>query len=149
VNKMLENQEVAKLVWYNVSNPLSQVDIVNTQTLIKTRVFPYLYNGVIVEPQVQTQIRVYYGNAKIKNVVIEETPVIFEILTHDDLVLIDGTGTKLLRLYEIASRITKQFDKIPIATVGVLHFTDCIPVGGLPIDYQMIRLIANMTTLGK
>jgi len=145
INKIIENQDIVKMVNYDVINPLLQPAFTNPKSLFMTRIFPYPYSGIISETQ--TQIRVYYGKTNIN--IIEQTPIIFDILTHESLYMIkDQNNVSLLRPYEIANRITQQFDKNSIGTIGVLKFSEAIPI---PIEgnYQMLRLIANMMTIGK
>jgi hypothetical protein len=145
INKTLENQDLVKLVNYNDVNPFIQPVVASPQSLIRVKVFPYPYSGTLTDEQ--TQIRVYYGKCDIDH--IENTPVLWDIVTHNNLYLIKNSNNQnLLRPYEIAKRITQQFDKTPVGTVGVLNFKDAIPFT-IDTNYQMIRLIANMTTLGK
>jgi len=148
VNRLLDNKELLKLIYYN-DNPLSQVDVVNPVSLINTKIFPYLYNDSPILNE-QTQLRVSYGQAIINDRVIEDTPIIFECITHSNLYLINGgiDNSKLLRLYEMVSRITLLFDNISIEKVGTLRFKTCYPKPNMIGDYQMICLIAQMTTIG-
>jgi len=147
VNKTLENQDLVKMVYYNVTSPLSQPVVENPKTLFMNKVFPYQYTGVATK-EVETQLMIYYGNTDIDH--IESTPVIFDVVLHKDLYLMKGLDNKsLLRPYEICNRITKQFDGVSIGTVGRLNFKTAFPFGlDSQPDYKMLRLLAKMMTIG-
>jgi hypothetical protein len=148
VNKLIENQELLKLVNYNDSDCLSLDDIEQPELMINTKIYPYPNNQTLTNEQ--TLIKVYYGHTKIQNRAVENTPVLFDCITHPDLYIINDpndSNKRLLRLYEITNRITEQFDNISVQGVGKLQFTDCIPIP-LPDNFQMLRLIAKMMTIG-
>lgn len=147
INKTLENQDLVKMINYNEVNPLNQPDIANPKLLFMQKVFPYQYTGVATT-NIETQLMIYYGKTDIDHV--ELTPVIFDVVLHKDLYLMKDLENKsLLRPYEICNRITKQFDGISVGTVGKLHFKSVIPFGieNYP-DYKMLKLIAEMMTIG-
>ena len=145
INKTLDNQDLVKLVNYNDVNPFVKPTVTNPQSLIRVKIFPYPYSGTLTDEQ--TQIRVYYGKCDIDY--LEDTPVLWDIVTHNDLYLIKNSSNQnLLRPYEIAKRIIQQFDKVFVGTVGNLDFRDAIPFT-IDTNYQMLRLVAKMMTFQK
>jgi hypothetical protein len=147
VNKLLENPDLVKLVYYDDISPLSKPNLsasVLEEELFLKRIFPYPFNGFMNETQ--TQIRVFYPKVNIN--ILEETRIYFEILTHNDLYLIkDNSNKTILRNYRIASEISRQFEK-PVSGIGRLEFINA-GIQPLPDNLQILRMEAKMLTMSR
>jgi len=123
MNELINDQELIKLLYYNEDNPYDKPDLSLPATnLIRNKIFPFPFN-----PRIQTeascQLRVFYASGYFTN---DETyspsRLIFEIVVHKDLWLINDGTKSLIRPYEILNRLQIIFHKRSIGTLGRLRF---------------------------
>lgn len=122
INKLLENDNLCKLIYYNSKNPYNELPISNkNETLMLTKIFPYPFNEK-VETELGTQLHIFYPELEIQNnVVVEEVVVFVDIIVGKTLWLIND-GQPKVRPYEIAKEIVNIFHDKSIDTLGQLDF---------------------------
>jgi hypothetical protein len=128
MDELAKNDGLARLLVNDVSNPFSEslptIDkskLANQKSeLCRIHPFPF-------DPEAQTEdssfLRVYYPNGEFnKNEVIAETQINIDIIIAKSLWLIDDGQRKLIRPYEIMSRVTDMIGKRSIGTAIRLEF---------------------------
>ena len=151
IEGLVRNEELGQLLFYNTDNPLSQPPV-NPSRIApfgdNEKVAPFPFNTKFTGEQI-SQIHVYYPDVTLKNNEhVEESIVWFDIVVHKKLWLYTQDNNKLVRPYEIASRIDSQFDGTisnTKTTVGELNFMN---VGHVVVndEFNALRLQAKMTT---
>jgi hypothetical protein len=160
INRLLFNEElkndsdkqiISQLVKHDDVKPFSKPILTKEEAknLFMDRVFPFPFDNYT--EGARTEIRVYFPECEFKNgTIIEDTTIIFDIVTHKDIYLMrDKDNKTLLRPHEIAKYIVRAFDTYTFKdTVGRLKFDALVNV---PFDngFQCTRLVARMTTFSK
>lgn len=147
----VRNDSVAKLLYYNINDPLSQPSI-NPSTIApfgaSERVIPYPFDINYKEEQ-RSQLHIYYPDLQFVNGAnVEEVVVFFDIVVHRKLWLFTQNGQKLIRPYEIASNIASQFDGSLPNTKTTIGKLDFLGMNHMPVneEFDCIRIQATMTT---
>ncbi|SDX95594.1 hypothetical protein [Thermoactinomyces sp. DSM 45892] len=129
LTELAKNEGLAKLLLNDVSTPFSSrlppIDsnkILNQKSEL-CRIFPFPFS-----PEAHTEdhsfIRVYYPNGSFnENEVIAETQINFDIVVAKSLWLIEDGNRKLIRPYEIMSRVTDMLGKRSIGSTIQLKFS--------------------------
>lgn len=146
LNQIIQNQNIAKYLYYDVTNPLEQPDIADTSVLNFNKVFPYPFDPELTTEDC-SQIRVFYWDGAIKRV-IEETKVMFDIIVAKKLWLINDNNTPAIRPYQIMSELVTTLDDKSIESVGRLHFNNFRHVS-VDQQFDAIRVLASMTTFNQ
>lgn len=150
LEELIKDQELSKLITNNTSKPLDMDDIKNTGSLVMKNVFPTPFDDNVPETQ-GTQLRVFFSNGELENKEILNTRVIFQIIIHKDLWLIqskdkNGIYQKRIRPYDIMDRIIDVFEGKSVKTLGVLKFNQ-YTFYHINKDYAMYSIVAEMMTL--
>jgi hypothetical protein len=120
MTQLTTNQNLCKYLTYYTGNPLTQPNIPNPQTLIRTKIYPYPF--VIPAQTVDTcQINVYYPSAKIDKRVIQHERITFDVVCHQDIWLLND-GNSAIRPYRVATEVMRVFDEKPLSGLGVVRF---------------------------
>lgn len=146
IEKVLENQNLLKLINYNSKTPLNEKDIANKGALVMRKIIPAPFTGVVPEDQ-ETNLRIFFPSGDLQNRAVLDSVVVFQIVVHNDLwTIADKDGNRVLRPYEIMSEIVETFEDKTIKTLGVLHFKR-FRYQYIDKDYGLYNLEAEMTTL--
>lgn len=150
LEELIKHQELVKLIDVNAAKPLDSADVKNTGSLIMKKLFPTPFDKNIPETQ-QTQLRVFFPEGRLKNKEVLTTTIVFEIVIHKDLWLIqvqdkDGTYQKRIRPYDIMDKIVEIFEDKSKRTLGVVKF-DRYTFTHIDKDYAMYSLIGEMMTI--
>jgi hypothetical protein len=109
---LLDNQELGKLLYYSVSNPLNQPNIVITDLAPFgkfERILPHPFD-VEYTADIRSQLNIYFPRLEfINNQIVEDVLVFFDIVVHKSIWTIrDDEGKKKIRPYEIARHVIKE-----------------------------------------
>lgn len=129
MDELAKNDGLARLLVNNVSNPFSNslpvIDLskLTNQKSDLCRIHPYPF-----DPDAQVEdnsfIRVYYPNGQFnENEVIAETQVNIDIIVAKSLWLIDDGLKKMIRPYEIMSRVTDMIGRGSLNATIKLKFS--------------------------
>lgn len=97
----VENKNIAKLLYYKDSNPLSQPDVPDPYSLINTQIFPLMYKAPTSEETIY--ISVFFGKIvkSSANPFFKRGRLYVNIAVHRSLWQSDGT----IRIYSIMNEI--------------------------------------------
>lgn len=105
--ELLKDADLLKLLTYNSSTPLSQLNVNNPKSLLFNKIYP-VYKIPTVEEKEKSILTYVFSNAKLTdNVKFKEYKLIFNIICHIDLWTIKDS----IRPYEIAERIDNIFNE--------------------------------------
>jgi hypothetical protein len=116
IGKMLNNQELGKLLYYTQSNPLNQPNL-NLVDLApfgnSERILPHPFD-VDYTADVRSQLHIYFPNCVFtNNQIVEDTMTFFDIVVHKSIWTIrDLQNKKKIRPYEIARLIIHELSNI-------------------------------------
>lgn len=137
-NRLIDSQELCKLISVDNESPLSAPDIINPESLIKKRIYPAYVNPETITDS-RSQISVYFDNIKgsssFKGVVL-----CFMIVSHHSLKFIEGGS----RVYEIFDTLMDLFDKSEGFGLGKME----LELGKLTIankDYDGMVMMFHIT----
>jgi hypothetical protein len=148
LKEVMKNQNICKLLTYNSENPFIEPDITDTNSLMFDKIFPFPF-GLTTNTEEGTQLRIYYGRTKIKNNIIEDTTIFFDIICSKSRnIWLINDGDAKVRPYEIASELVSYLSKEPIETVGKLYFDDVVPFH-VNEKFDSVRVTAKMMTIGR
>jgi len=145
IDEILTNQNICKYLYYDDKNPLGRSTIADTSGLLLTKIYPYPFSSAIIDEC--TQLRIYYPDGEFDSTgVIEQSLVLFDIICHKNLWLINDGTNSLIRPYEIMKELANLF-KPSLGTVGKLKFKR---FNHLFVNdkFDCIRLMAEMMTIG-
>lgn len=147
LNEIIQDKEIAKYLYYNQSNPLTQPDIpLPAKNLMFKNVFPYPFDNAATVAD-GSQVRVYYPNGYFENrEIISDTAIVFDIIVAKSLWLVND-GSALLRPYEIMKNIVTLFSDRSVGTVGRINFNRFVHLT-VNDKFDAIRLEAKMLTIG-
>jgi len=127
--KLIENQNLCKYLYYNTDDPLSEADIIDTTSLLYSRIFPYPTpteifkdeNGI---PISSTVINVLFNNFKLgtTNNKFKTSNLEFVILCHMSLWRLD---TSQLRIFCLLNEIDQIFSEQRVIGIGKGEFDYC------------------------
>ncbi len=146
---IINNQNIVKYISYDVSNPLSQADLLlPASDLILNRVYPFPCDPVALVND-STEIRVYYPKCDFQaDSVLGSVEVYIDIVVAKTLWLINNGVKSQVRPYMIIKEIMKQFNNVSSGTVGQLHFDGFVHVN-VNTKFDAIRLITTMELFGE
>jgi hypothetical protein len=147
ISEIVNIQEIAKYLYYNVSSPQSQPDLaLPANNLIMTKVFPYPFLSTSVESDC-SHIRIYYPDGVFdESGEVLGTSIFFDIVVAKSLWLVND-GKSSIRPYMIMHYLSKHFQSKSIGTLGRICFSNFVH---LNVDerFDAIRLQADMTIFG-
>jgi hypothetical protein len=114
------DSKLVKYLNYDKLNPLAEPNLSNPKTLMFKNVFPWACNPFTTLTDA-SQLHVYFDTITLKDRVVENCKVYFDIIVAKKLWLIN-TGESKIRPYEIASELVTMFDEQSIGTLGELKF---------------------------
>ncbi|WP_372011320.1 hypothetical protein NBRC13296_12145 [Paenibacillus chitinolyticus] len=122
-SKLIENQELCKLLFYTVDDPFSEHDLTDDQRigLLNTYIFPM--PKIPGEQSTQSSfLSIYFDNFKLtaENKGIKECNLVIDILIHNSIWSLHGTG--LFRPYSILSKIDKLINNERVAGIKKMGF---------------------------
>lgn len=151
IDECLQNEELVRLLFFNEHNPYTLPFPNGFQPSViapyesHEKIFPYPFN-VKYRADQRSQLHIYYPTLHlINNSNVEQTIVWFDIVVHKKLWLFKQDQNKLVRPYEIASKIASHFSDRSIDTVGRLDFLAMAHVT-INEEFDGLRLEAKMTT---
>ena len=144
VNKILEDKELQKLLYYNTKDCLSQRDLNQEQrySLIGDQV--RLVPKIDFNDEVKTHIIISFENFtnNATNPEFRDNMITVDVLTHFD---IWDLGDFRLRPYRVAARIDSRLNKQKLSGIGRVEFAGANPInisenlGGLSLSYYVIH----------
>jgi hypothetical protein len=140
MGNLLDSQQLGKLIFYTVANPLSQpnINVVDLAPFGKyERILPHPFD-VDYTADVRSQINVYFPRLEfINNQIVENILVFFDIVVHKSLWTIrDENNKKKIRPYEIAKLIINELKEY-------CEFTEMTHLA-VNEEFQCIRLEAEI-----
>lgn len=147
LNEIIKDNEIAKYLYYNQSNPLSQVDIpLPAKNLMFKNVYPYPFDNSAAATDT-SQVRAYYPNGLFENrEIIHDTRIVFDIIVAKSLWLVND-GSPLIRPYEIMKNIVNLFSDKSVGTLGKINFHRFVHLT-VNEKFDAIRVEATMLTIG-
>ncbi|MCY9594008.1 hypothetical protein PC41400_14470 [Paenibacillus chitinolyticus] len=120
---LIENQDLCKLLFYAVDDPLSEVDLTEDQRfeLLHTHIYPM--PKIPGEQSAQSSfLSIYFDNFKLanENKGIKDSSLVIDILIHNEIWNLHGTG--LFRPYSILSEIDKMVNNERVAGIKKMEF---------------------------
>jgi hypothetical protein len=149
ITELINQQNIAKYLNYDVANPLAQPDLVlPAKDLVLNKVHPYPADPVALTKDC-TQIRVYYPKSDFEvDSVIGNVEVYFDIVCAKSTLWLINDGTdSLIRPYMIVKEIMEHFNRNSIGTIGQLKFDGFVHLT-INDKFDAIRLVALMTLMG-
>lgn len=149
IDVVLKNQELVNLIGYNKNFPIQPPDMpVNPKDIAPygkmERILPYPFN-IEYNKDVRTQLHIYYPNFTfVNNANASEVIVLFDIIVHKNIWLMMDNGKKVIRPYQIASKLFDTFNDKSIGKLGKIHFIE----GSHTIvntEFEGLRLVAKFT----
>lgn len=141
LREVLKNQNICKYLYYSVSNPLSQSNIVDTKSLMFNNLFPYPFNPNINDKDI-TQLHVYYGKGNFEpHAILADTKLLMDIIIPSTLYLVNDGG-ETVRPYAIMSLLTDFFADRVIGSMGYIFFESFVHLN-INEKYDCVRLICN------
>lgn len=138
---LLDNQDLGKMLYYSVSNPLNQanINLIDLAPFGKyERILPHPFD-IEYNADIRSQLHIYYPRlAFVNNEIVENALVFFDIVVHKSLWTIrDVENKKKIRPIEIARLVINELK----------HVCEFIEMTHLDVntDYQCIRLEAEIT----
>jgi hypothetical protein len=104
LNKLITNQKLCKLLYYNSYDPLSEIDIVDTKVLLKKNIVPKPFISSIIS-QPASILTVYFDNFRFKSNAYQDGMIVFNVICHETLWEIKGG----LRPYSIIDELENIF----------------------------------------
>ena len=144
IKEIMKNEKLCKLIDNNNNTPLSNIN--PTTNLLNVKIFPYSFDPEAVIEK-QTQLRVFYPSGRIKNRVIEDTDICFDIVIHKDLHLIGIDNRSCLRELEIMSELLNTFEDKSISTLGIIKFTNFVSLN-INREFDCFRVLGKIMTIG-
>lgn len=144
ITEIIKNDKLCKLIDDNSPAPLDNNNYVGN--LLGSKIFPYSFNPDITLEKC-TQLRVYYPYGDIKNRVIENTTIYFDIIIHKDLYLINIDDKMYIRDLLIMTELINTFNNISLSTVGKLVFSNFSNLA-VNNEFNCLRLYTKMMTIG-
>jgi hypothetical protein len=114
--KLLENQNLCKLIGLDGDDPLSEPDLDSPQSLFYDRILPYYTNPSTIGES-RTSLSVYFDYIKGKSNNFNNMTLTFMILTHESLKKIDGGS----RVNDILYFLLDDIDKLRDIGLGKLE----------------------------
>lgn len=146
IDEILENQDLLKLINYNSTRPLGEPDIVRTGALVMNKIIPAPVTQEVPLVE-QTNLRVFFPYGHLKNRVVLDSTLVFQVVLHKNLWNIyRPNGEKAIRPYEIMNEIVNTFEDKTIKSLGVIHFKN-YRYGDIDKDYGVYNLEAVVTTI--
>lgn len=148
LQEILKNQNLCKLINYNVSNPYIQPNI-NGNSLMLSKVYPFPFSTT-VETTEGTQLRVYYQDANFKtNQTISDSTIYFDIIcSKSQSIWLINDGSPKIRPYEIMSHLVDHFSEKEIPKIGKLNFRRFIHVN-VNDKFDCIRIFADAKMVSR
>jgi len=117
--KMIDNQNLCKLLNYTSNSPLSEVDIADTSSLLFDKIYPYPFTPE-VDSVATSQINIMFDNFQIgkDNPAFKNSQLTFIILCHSSLWRMDG----MLRPFAIMKEIDTLFNSVNGIGMGKMQF---------------------------
>lgn len=129
LQKIYASQDLCKLLYYDVSNPLEQADIIDTKILftdkMNKRIFTTPFNLDIAEIQKTTlTICVYHSEIDNNNVFYKDIMIDFIIVSHVNLWELDTDNEyeTNLRPNLIVNELSKLFNREYTVGIGKNHY---------------------------
>lgn len=149
-----KSKELAKLLYFNVENPMMQPDanLPKWNELIRpsgvdAKIFPFPFDPDGSTSEDGSFIRVYYNDGEFNsNETVAESVLIIDVIVSNNLWLINNTNVlgkkeSLVRPYEIAGRVIEAVGRRSVSTVK-LNFTG-YKHHYVNTQFQCIRLYAD------
>lgn len=116
---MIDNQNLCKLIQYDIDNPLSKPDVTNPQSLLFTKILPHPFN-VDILMSASSIISVTFDNFELDRggMTYKNGIVNFTILCHNSLWKVDGG----FRPFFIAEEIENLFNDQRVIGIGTMRF---------------------------
>ncbi len=117
VEKVIESQDLCKLIYYNQPNPLDQPDITDTSILIMDKIFP-LPKYSFSETDKGSRINIYFKNSQPyeNNSGFRQIILCIDVICHDDVWIIDNSG---IRPYALSNKIDEIFNNQFVADLSM------------------------------
>lgn len=144
INKILEDKELQKLLYFNTKNCLSERDLTQEEkySLIgdQVRIIP----KIDFDEEVKTHVIITFDrfSENRTNPEYRDNIITIAILTHFD---IWDLGDFRLRPYRVAARIDSRLNKQKLSNIGRVEFAGANPInissnlGGLSLSYYVIH----------
>ena len=118
--KLIDNQNLCKLLNYISYDPLAEADIQNTATLLFDKIYPFPFSPD-VDTEARSQLNVLFEDFKLgkDNPAFKNNQVTFVIVCHSSLWRISG----MLRPFAIMKEIDTLFNSKNVIGIGKMEFS--------------------------
>jgi len=118
--KLIDNQNLCKLLNYISYDPLAEADIQNTTTLLFDKIYPFPFSPD-VNSEARSQLNVLFEDFKLgkDNPAFKNNQVTFVIVCHKDLWRINN----MLRPFAIMKEIDTLFNAKKVIGIGKMEFS--------------------------
>jgi hypothetical protein len=131
--KIYNNQNLCKLLYYDDDNPYIQPDILNTKVLHtdknKQKLFPYFFTPDVSD-DFKTTLHICFKDFKLSNnIMFKPAKVDFCIVCHEFLWELNLNDNKIhLRPFAILQEIDKTFNRQRTLGLGINNFSGLHPI---------------------
>lgn len=146
IGEVLKNQQLVNYLSVNSDNPSSTniPSLTIAPNGINQRVFPYPFDTTFKD-DVRSQLHIYYPKITFENNGnAGRAIVIFDIVVHKDIWLVQDNGQKVIRPYQIATLIFNTFKDKHVKGLGQIHFVGADHTV-INEQFEGFRLVARLT----
>ena len=142
IGNLLDNQRLAKMLFYTDAKPISQPSI-NPVILApfskSERILPYPFDIEFTE-EIRSQLHIYFPRLEfINNEIVENILVYFDIVVHKSIwTILSENNEKIIRPYEIAKEVIYELKDI-CSFNEMSHLAVNEEFQALRIEAQIIR----------
>lgn len=119
--KLLESQDLCKLLYYDTDNPYAETDITDTSTLLFSKIFP-IPKIPTIKTKESSMITVIFDDIRIGTggTAFKNSMLCINTFCHIDKWQLKGTGK--LRIYSIMQEIDNKLNNERVIGIGKMQF---------------------------
>lgn len=159
IDEILKNDKLIKYIKYNEKKPLSKDNLTDQEkiNIVNDLILPTPFMMSVPEKQ-RTELRLFYGNGRSKNIAHLDSIIVFQIICHNDLWLIaeednfneEDSVEYAIRPLKIMNEIVRTFNGKSIKTIGKIRFDNQdFRYRYISDTFGMYELFADIWTVGK
>jgi hypothetical protein len=139
LDKLISNQNLCKLLYYDSSDPLKENDIADTKILLKKNIIPKPFMQ-IANTQSVSFLTVYFDNFRFRNNDYQDGSIVCNVVCHETLWEIKGG----LRPYSVISELENMFSNQKVLGIGKTQL-DSIKQVWINDNYKGYQVIFRFT----
>jgi len=117
--KLLSSQDLCKLIYYSSDNPLGEVDISDTRSLLFNEIYP-IPKIPDSESKASSLLTLVFDDMRLTNVAIKNSIISINVMCHIDLWRLSGQSA--LRPFLIMNQIDEMLNNERVVGLGKMVF---------------------------